>query len=185
MNYAQAISAFAHALNHEDDTDQPPAASGLHFAHRMWHYRANCRLNRIAALQATFSTVEQLLGTDFFRAMAREYVDSTPATSANLHEMGDDFPGFIAQFAPAAALPYLPDVASSIGRAGKPGRRPTYQSWPPINWLLSPVTTLPATVCSCTRPCSWWPRPAGPSPTFWPCTMVAQAPIWTLAGRKS
>ncbi|WP_348944255.1 DNA-binding domain-containing protein [Chitinibacter sp. FCG-7] len=111
MNYVQAISAFAHALNHEGDTNQPPAASGLHFAQRMRHYRANCRLNRIAALQATFSTVEQLLGADFFRAMAREYVDVTPATSANLHDMGDDFPGFIAQFTPAAALPYLPDVA--------------------------------------------------------------------------
>lgn len=106
MSYAQAIAIFAGNL-----TDEQAACDGLLNPERMRHYRANCRLNRISALQATFSTVNSLLGEDFFRAMAREYVDANPATSANLHEMGADLSDFIAQFAPAAEFPYLPDVA--------------------------------------------------------------------------
>ncbi|QLI82528.1 putative DNA-binding domain-containing protein [Chitinibacter fontanus] len=106
MNYAQGIAAFASLL-----LDPQAAEDGLHFPARMRHYRANCRLNRIAALQGVFSNVAQLVGEDFFTAMAREYVDVTPANSADLHAMGDDFADFIGQFAPAADLPYLADVA--------------------------------------------------------------------------
>lgn len=106
MSYAQAISAFSALLL----DPQAPSAGLLHAA-RMRHYRANCRLNRIAALQGVFSNVVQLVGEDFFTAMAREYVDATPAHAADLHAMGADFADFIAQFAPAAELPYLAAVA--------------------------------------------------------------------------
>ncbi|WP_373973951.1 putative DNA-binding domain-containing protein [Chitinibacter sp. SCUT-21] len=106
MSYADAIAQFAHYL-----VDETASHEQLRYAERMRHYRANCRLNRIAALQATFSTVNQLVGDEFFRAMAREYVDDTPASSANLHAMGDDFAAFIAQFAPSESLPFLSDVA--------------------------------------------------------------------------
>ncbi|AZN37097.1 HvfC/BufC N-terminal domain-containing protein [Iodobacter ciconiae] len=106
MNYVQAITTFAGLL-----LDPHSTKDGLHFAERMRHYRANCRLNRIAALQSIFSNVMQLVGEDFFAALAREYVDATPANSADLHAMGDDFSNFIAQFAPAAELPYLTDMA--------------------------------------------------------------------------
>ncbi|WP_052190860.1 DNA-binding domain-containing protein [Chitinibacter sp. ZOR0017] len=106
MSYAQAISAFSALL-----LDPQAQSAGLLHAARMRHYRANCRLNRIAALQGVFSNVAQLVGEDFFTAMAREYVDATPAHAADLHAMGADFADFIAQFAPAAELPYLAAVA--------------------------------------------------------------------------
>lgn len=106
MSYATAITAFAALL---DDESATPI--GLLHAERMRHYRANCRINRVAALGNTFATVQALVGEDFFAAMARFYVDATPATSANLHALGADFPDFIAGFAPANDLPYLADVA--------------------------------------------------------------------------
>lgn len=106
MSYAAAITAFAALL---DDEGAPQ--DGLQHAERMRHYRANCRINRVAALANTFATVHALVGEDFFAAMARVYVDATPATSANLHALGADFPDFIAGFAPAGELPYLADVA--------------------------------------------------------------------------
>lgn len=106
MSYATAITAFAAQLD-----DESAASAGLLHAERMRHYRANCRINRVAALCNTFATVEALVGADFFSAMARFYVDATPATSANLHALGADFPDFIAGFAPAGDLPYLADVA--------------------------------------------------------------------------
>lgn len=106
MSYAQAISAFSALL-----LDPQAQSAGLLHAARMRHYRANCRLNRIAALQGVFSNVAQLVGEDFFTAMARKYVDATPAHAADLHAMGADFADFIVQFAPAAELPYLAAIA--------------------------------------------------------------------------
>lgn len=106
MSYATAIAGFAALL----ENDMAPPAGLLH-AERMRHYRANCRINRIAALASTFTTVQALVGADFFTAMARGHVDTTPASAANLHALGADFPAFIEGFAPAAALPYLAAVA--------------------------------------------------------------------------
>ncbi|WP_206957546.1 HvfC/BufC N-terminal domain-containing protein [Trinickia acidisoli] len=74
-------------------------------------YRNNSRLNRIAALTDAFPNVVQLVGDEYFRALARAYVDHVPAKSANLHDDGIDLPAFIRSFEPAAELPYLGDVA--------------------------------------------------------------------------
>jgi hypothetical protein len=74
-------------------------------------HRNNARLNRIAALHDAFAHVVQLVGLAYFRALARAYVDLTPAKSANLHDDGGTFPAFIHGFPPAADLPYLADVA--------------------------------------------------------------------------
>jgi hypothetical protein len=55
--------------------------------------------------------VEQLVGAEFFAAMARIFVMEQPPRSPILMTYGDAFPDFIAAFAPAAELFYLPDVA--------------------------------------------------------------------------
>lgn len=78
---------------------------------RMDIYRNNVRVNRIAALVDAFANVVQLVGADYFGALARAYVDCTPAHSANLHDDGAELPAFIRSFEPAADLPYLGDVA--------------------------------------------------------------------------
>lgn len=78
---------------------------------RMEIYRNNARVNRIAALADAFANAVQLVGADYFGALARAYVDCTPAHSANLHDDGARLPAFIRGFEPAADLPYLGDVA--------------------------------------------------------------------------
>lgn len=78
---------------------------------RMDIYRNNVRVNRISALVDAFVNVVQLVGADYFGALARAYVDCTPANSANLHDAGARLPAFIRGFEPAADLPYLGDVA--------------------------------------------------------------------------
>jgi hypothetical protein len=74
-------------------------------------YRNNVTVSLVNALSEVFPTVQNLVGEDFFRAMARIYVQDNPPTSRLLFEYGATFPDFLQQFEPAAELPFLPDVA--------------------------------------------------------------------------
>src|SRR5262249_4134354 len=48
---------------------------------------------------------------DWFRAAAAVHVAEAPPRDARLAAYGEAFPGFLAHFEPASALPYLADVA--------------------------------------------------------------------------
>ena len=74
-------------------------------------YRNNVVSALANAVAGSFPAVKRIVGEDFFRAMARAYVLAEPPTSPVLLDYGITFPDFIARFAPAASLPYLPDVA--------------------------------------------------------------------------
>lgn len=74
-------------------------------------YRNNVVVSLVNALDAAFPVTAQLVGEEFFRAMAREFVAGHPPASPMLFEYGADFADFIEGFAPAAAVPYLGDVA--------------------------------------------------------------------------
>jgi hypothetical protein len=63
------------------------------------------------ALAASYPTIEQLVDRDWFRACANAYVRAHLPRSPVLALYGETFPEFLAQFAPAAQLPYLADVA--------------------------------------------------------------------------
>jgi hypothetical protein len=65
----------------------------------------------IDALQANYPTVEQLVGAEWFRACASVYVRENAPATAVLALYGARFPAFLSGFAPAAELPYLPEVA--------------------------------------------------------------------------
>ncbi|MEO6031507.1 MAG: DUF692 family multinuclear iron-containing protein [Burkholderiaceae bacterium] len=74
-------------------------------------YRNNVVSGLIDTLQAAFPAVGRIVGAEFFRAMARVYVAQEPPDSPILLGYGAGFADFIGTFGPAAALPYLPDVA--------------------------------------------------------------------------
>ena len=80
-------------------------------ARRLAVYRNNVVSSLIDALADTFPVVQQLVGTEFFRAMAGVFVRRHPPRSRILAQYGEGFAAFIAGFEPAAALPYLPDMA--------------------------------------------------------------------------
>ena len=80
-------------------------------AHRLAIYRRSIMGNLSHALFASYPVVAKIVGDDFFRAAARDYIQQHPSQSGDLNEYGGDFAPFLAGWAPAAELPYLPDVA--------------------------------------------------------------------------
>ena len=74
-------------------------------------YRNNTFASLTAALDAVYPVVARLVGAEFFRYAADQYIHAHPSTSGNLHDFGGRFAAFLTSFAPAASLPYLPDVA--------------------------------------------------------------------------
>lgn len=80
-------------------------------AHRFAIHRNNVHRALGDALAAAYPAVHRLVGDAFFRAAAREYFADNPQREASLALCGAGFADFLAAFAPAAALPYLADVA--------------------------------------------------------------------------
>lgn len=64
------------------------------------------------ALRSTFPLVENLVGEDFFKGMARAFIFEHPPKNSSIHAYGAGFDDFISTFEPAQSLPYLADVAS-------------------------------------------------------------------------
>lgn len=104
---ASQQQAFAAMLDGSDDL--APFATGG--AARFEAYRANRLGNLCSALEGAYPTVRQLVGEEFFGGLARHYARAEDAHSGNLHDYGESFSEFLAGFAPAQSLPYLPDVA--------------------------------------------------------------------------
>jgi hypothetical protein len=74
-------------------------------------YRNNVVAGLADVLKEAFPAVCRVVGIEFFRAMARDYVVLEPPSSPILLDYGAGFPDFIGAFEPAASLPYLRDVA--------------------------------------------------------------------------
>ncbi|MFK8252983.1 HvfC/BufC family peptide modification chaperone [Ancylobacter terrae] len=74
-------------------------------------YRNNVAVGLIRALETRFPAIRALVGEEFFGAMARDFIQHHPPASPLLARFGDELPGFLAGFGPAAELPYLADIA--------------------------------------------------------------------------
>jgi hypothetical protein len=74
-------------------------------------YRNTVMKGCIDALAANYPSVARLVGDEWFRAAAGIYVRANPPRLPMLVDYGADFAAFLAGFAPAAELPYLPGVA--------------------------------------------------------------------------
>lgn len=85
--------------------------NGSNPATRFAVYRNNVIVSLIEALSDTYPVTQELVGEEFFRAMARLYVRRDPPRSRVLACYGESFPAFIETFPPAASVPYLADVA--------------------------------------------------------------------------
>jgi hypothetical protein len=89
-----------------------PAGESTPFpADRLAVYRRNAASNYRNALAATYPVVKRLVGAPFFDTAVDAYVITHPSRSGDLNIYGDRFGDFLAAYAPATALPYLPDVA--------------------------------------------------------------------------
>jgi hypothetical protein len=106
-------NAFSAALL---DASLPPPAglqawNGSDPAPRFAVYRNNVVHSLVAVLADSFPVVQQLVGEEFFGAMARLYVVDHPPSSPLMHRYGAGWPAWITDFEPARALPYLSDIA--------------------------------------------------------------------------
>jgi hypothetical protein len=106
-------AAFAAHIKGADRADLVAAVVGdtIPAAARLSVYRHHVFESLGTALAATFPTVQTLVGTDFFRGLARAFVGHALPAQPVLTEYGADFPAFIAGYEAARDLPYLADVA--------------------------------------------------------------------------
>jgi hypothetical protein len=110
---ADIQDAFATALL--DRTVAVPSsisgAARLRSDRRFAVYRNNVAAGLVSALATRFPVVKRLVGEEFFRAMAHAYASVELPRSPLMMYYGETFPVFIEEFAPAAPIPYLADIA--------------------------------------------------------------------------
>lgn len=87
------------------------APGGAAPAERLEIHRRNRRQALVDAIAARHPVAEALVGAEFFRALAAEYVRQHPPRSPALLEYGDGLASFLDGFPPARAVACLPDVA--------------------------------------------------------------------------
>lgn len=107
---ARFQDAFARALVAEPaEADDCVAALAAQPAFAV--YRNTVMKGCVDALEANFPAVARLVGEEWFRAAAAVYGRAELPAEPSLLAYGGSFPAFLARFEPAAALPYLPEVA--------------------------------------------------------------------------
>ena len=105
-------SAFTRALF--DAGSEPELLSHLKPgtpSERFALYRGNLTATWDKVLSAAFPLISQLVGDDFFAALARAYGMANPSDNADLNHFGASFATFLASFEHVAQYPYLPDMA--------------------------------------------------------------------------
>jgi len=74
-------------------------------------YRNNFYVAVINVLKERFPVTERIVGEEFFKATAREFVEQTPPHGQSNLGYGTTFPAFLENFPPVADVPYLAHVA--------------------------------------------------------------------------
>jgi uncharacterized protein (UPF0276 family) len=80
-------------------------------AGRLGLYRGNLAAAWDKALSAAYPVLRQLVGEEFFTALAREYGRAHPSEDGDLNRFGGHLAAFLGGFAPVANYPYFPDMA--------------------------------------------------------------------------
>ena len=74
-------------------------------------YRNNVQSGLISALATSYPVVSELVGEDFFAAMAQVFIAQFPPDNPIMSTYGSQFADFIENFTPANSVPYLADMA--------------------------------------------------------------------------
>ena len=106
-------AAFCRAITGDDAAALADAVhgDGLDPAQRLQIYRNNSFLTLTEALAATYPATCHLVGRRFFDFAASVYIAGALPDRPCLFEYGGGFGDFLAGFAPASPLAWLPDVA--------------------------------------------------------------------------
>ncbi|MEP7246234.1 MAG: DNA-binding domain-containing protein [Gammaproteobacteria bacterium] len=105
---------FADALF--DGAVEPMASqivpNGIDAAARLDIYRNNLREGFIKALALGFPVIERLVGEDYFRHLALDFLRSHPSRAGNLHHIGAPFAGFLLERFTQTEYAYFADIAA-------------------------------------------------------------------------
>lgn len=80
--------------------------------HRFNVYRNNVFAGLVNVLETRFPAVARIVGEEFFRGFAREFVERHPPRSPALVFYGSTFADYIGNAGECADVPYLADIAS-------------------------------------------------------------------------
>ena len=106
---ARFQQAFGAALAGQGAT---PVAGGSALARALAIHRNTSAKAAQDALAANYPVVRALFGDDAFSACAGAFVSAEPPREPRLNAYGAGFPAFLQDYAPAAELSYVPDVAA-------------------------------------------------------------------------
>lgn len=105
-------TAFAAHIRGQDRPELETVVVGgtIGAAARLRVHRHHVMQSLVAALAATFPTVQAVVGEEFFQTMARAFITGDLPRQPVLAEYGASFPAFVADYEAAASLPYLADL---------------------------------------------------------------------------
>jgi hypothetical protein len=111
--FTDTQGAFAGAVRRADEAlpEDVTSHSADRPTRRFNVYRNNFYASLIDVVAGRYAVVQRLVGEEFFRAMAKVYVEQDPPRSAMILAYGGGFADFLASFPPVADVPYLPDIA--------------------------------------------------------------------------
>ncbi len=99
-----------------DGAEEPVAAeieaNGIDASERLEIYRNNVREGFIKALAIGFPVLERLVGVDYFRQLALDFLRAHPSRAGNLHHIGAPLSHFLQQRFAQTEYTYLADVAA-------------------------------------------------------------------------
>ena len=105
--------AFASALRDRTSDAIAPllTTDAATSARRVGIYRANSIAGATKALAGAYPVMAEVVGNEFFDALARAYWNRVPSKSGDLGDYGDAFASFLADFEHVADMPWLADLA--------------------------------------------------------------------------
>jgi uncharacterized protein (UPF0276 family) len=106
-----ALAAQQQAFSDALFAEEAESALQLKHAERFSLYRSNLSSTWRKALAAAYPVIAQLVGEDFFAALAREYGRAHPSDNGDLNCFGSHVESFLRGFPHVQDLPYLPDMA--------------------------------------------------------------------------
>jgi uncharacterized protein (UPF0276 family) len=87
------------------------ACKGQHLAHRFGLYRGNLTASWDKVLSNAYPVLRQLVGEEFFGALARAYGMAHPSDNPDLNQFGAQFSAFLGKFEHVREWPYFEDMA--------------------------------------------------------------------------
>ncbi len=112
QRFTSAMFAPANVIEHpSEELAEIFREDDIPLPERLKIYRHHIILSLTEVLEETFPVVKILTGENFFRTMAKAYVQDNAPEEACLDRYGKTFADFIAGYEPASSLHYLADAA--------------------------------------------------------------------------